>query len=176
MFLKVYCCECKWQAVKICALSIFWRCTAMNVSCICCGWHWLHYFIPANRIISEPDSCLLICSFHLFFFSLNFHWMHWSTDMSSERNQRTPESLHTRRLVSVSRGCFMAKSLNHLFYNSEWLRAEGIITSDKVLLCTADAMLAQDAQSMGTSSHMVRGKLIGWRWCPLCFAFFSDWM
>jgi len=56
----------------------------------------------------------------------------------------------------------MVKSLNHLFYNLERLRAEGVITSDKVLLCTADAMLVQDTQSMGTSSHMVCGKLNSW--------------
>lgn len=53
----------------------------------------------------------------------------------------------------------MVKLLNHLYYNLERLKAEGVMTSDKVLLCTADAMLVQDTQSMGTSSHMVRGKL-----------------
>lgn len=56
----------------------------------------------------------------------------------------------------------MVKSLNHLFYNLERRRAEGVITSDKVLLCTADAMLVQDTLSMGTSSHMVCGKLNSW--------------
>lgn len=53
----------------------------------------------------------------------------------------------------------MVKSLNHLFYDLEWLRAEGLITSDKVLLCTADAMPVQDAESIGTSFHMACGKL-----------------
>lgn len=56
----------------------------------------------------------------------------------------------------------MVQSLNRLFYNLERLRAEGVITSDKVLLCSADAMLVQDAQSMGTSFHMVCGKLNSW--------------
>lgn len=56
----------------------------------------------------------------------------------------------------------MVQSLNRLFYNLQRLRAEGVITSDKVLLCSADAMLVQDAQSMGTSSHMVCGKLKSW--------------
>lgn len=56
----------------------------------------------------------------------------------------------------------MVKSLNHLVYNLERLRAEGVITSDKVLLCTADATLVEATQSMGTSSHMVCAKLNSW--------------
>lgn len=66
----------------------------------------------------------------------------------------------------------MVKSLNRLFYNLERLRAEGVITSDKVLLCTTDAMLVRDTQSMGTSSHMVCGK-ISWL-MPTIFCVFLN--
>lgn len=67
----------------------------------------------------------------------------------------------------------MVKSLNRLFYNLERLRAEGVITSDKVLLCTTDAMLVQETQSMGTSSHMVCGKLNSWL-MPTIFCVFLN--